>query len=98
MSAALFVANLSEETTAKELRDLFSTIGTVEKCLLILDRHTGRPKGLALVEMDTDESARSARDNLNGYGLRGKSMRVEEAKIKLQDDHRVLHNGRSHRL
>ena len=46
METKLYVGNLSYEITEDEVRALFSDSGTVVSINLIMDRDTGRSKGL----------------------------------------------------
>lgn len=80
MSVKLYVGNLSYESTSDELRTLFSEVGQVESCNLIIDRDTDRSKGFAFVEMDSKESANAAKEKLNGQDLHGRALKVDEAK------------------
>ena len=66
MSAKLFVGNLASSTTSDEIRRLFAAIGAVQSCNLITDRATGQSKGFGFVEMDSVESAETAKEELNG--------------------------------
>ncbi len=84
MSAKLFVGNLASETTSTEIRDLFSAVGVVESCQLIADRETGRSKGFAFVEMNSREAANAAKEKFNGHGLHGKTLKVDEAKPRIE--------------
>ena len=84
MSAKLYVGNLSHETTSKEIRDLFSAVGVVESCQLIEDRETGRSKGFAFVEMNSEEAANAAKEKFNGHDLHGKTLKVDEAKPRIE--------------
>lgn len=84
MSMKLFVGNLAPETTSEELRDLFSTSGTVTSCQVIEDRETGRSKGFGFVEMGSAEAANAAKEKLNGHDLHGKPLKVNEAKPKVE--------------
>ena len=86
MSARLYVGNLSHDTTSDELRTLFSEVGSVNSCDLIMDRETEISKGFAFVEMDTKEAANTAREKLNGQDLHGRALKVDEAKSR--DEHR----------
>ena len=84
MPVKLFVGNLSPETTSQEIRDLFSASGAVESCQVIEDRETGRSKGFGFVEMGSSEAANAAKGTLNGHDLHGKSLKVSEAKPKVE--------------
>ena len=44
----ILVRNLARTTTENEVRELFSTHGTVTECDLVLDQATGLSKGFAL--------------------------------------------------
>jgi cold-inducible RNA-binding protein len=82
MSVRLFVGNLASVTTSGEIRDLFSNVGTVESCQLIEDRETGRSKGFAFVEMNSEAAANTAKETLNGHDLNGRTLKVNDAKPK----------------
>ena len=82
MSAKLFVGNLSSETTSDELNTLFSEVGAVDSCNLIIDRETERSKGFAFIEMNTKEAANSAKEKFDGQELHGRALKVNEAKPK----------------
>ena len=41
---------------------------------------TGRARGFAFVEMATDEEAKEAISRLDGYSLKGRNLRVDEAR------------------
>lgn len=82
MSARLFVGNLSFETTSLEIRDLFNSVGVVESCQLIEDRETGRSRGYAFIEMNSEVAANTAMETLNGHDLHGRALKVNVAKPK----------------
>jgi len=80
MSAKLFIGNLSPDTTGDELRALFAEVGEVDSCQLITDRDSGRSKGFAFIEMNSQENANSAKEKFNGQDLHGKPLKVNDAK------------------
>ncbi len=80
MSAKLYVGNLTFQTSSDDLRDLFSTAGTVESANVVEDRETGRSRGFGFVEMSTAEEAATAIDQLNGKDHEGRNLTVNEAK------------------
>jgi RNA recognition motif-containing protein len=82
MSAKLFVGNLSHETTSDELNTLFSEVGVVDSCNLIVDRETDRSKGFAFIEMNSKEGADAAKEKFNGQDLHGRALKVNDAKPK----------------
>ncbi len=84
MPVKLFIGNLPQETTIAEIRDLFSAVGVVESCQVIADRETGRPKGFGFVEMISREAANAAKEKFNGHILHGKTLKVDEAKPRIE--------------
>ena len=84
MPVKLFVGNLSEEITSAEIRDLFSAVGVVESCQVVADRETGRSKRFGFIEMNSREAANAAKEKLNGHNLHGKTLKVDEAKPRIE--------------
>jgi cold-inducible RNA-binding protein len=80
MATKLYVGNLSFRTTGEELREAFSTVGTVESASVIEDRETGRSRGFGFVEMATPEEAAAAIEAFNGKDFGGRNLTVNEAK------------------
>jgi len=76
----LFIGNLPYTATEDELRDLFSTAGTVESVSIIMDKFTGRAKGFGFVEMSTEEEAQNAVKTLNQKDLGGRQIAVDIAR------------------
>lgn len=76
MSHKLRINNLSEDTTVEDLRTLFSQVGTIARAKISREKETGLSKGYGFVEMDTDDSARSAITALNKHHLKGREIRV----------------------
>ena len=75
----IFVGNLSYQTTEDQLADLFAEIGQVESATIVTDRETGRSRGFAFVEMDTDAGNRAI-EKFNGQELNGRAINVNEAR------------------
>jgi RNA recognition motif-containing protein len=75
----LYVGNIPFSTTEDELTQLFERHGTVQSVNVITDRETGRPRGFAFVEMESDQAAQAAQRALDGSQLGGRSLRVNEA-------------------
>lgn len=78
MSKNIYVGNLSFETSADDLRGMFSAFGGVERAQVATDRETGRSRGFGFVEMK--EGGDAAIAALNGTELQGRSLKVNEAK------------------
>jgi RNA recognition motif-containing protein len=78
MSMNIYVGNISFETTAEELTEMFSAYGTVIKAHVASDRETGRSRGFAFVEMSDGGDAAIAA--LNGTQRGGRTLTVNVAK------------------
>jgi len=80
MGNKLYVGNLSFDTTASQLNELFGAHGTVESADVVADRDTGRSRGFGFVEMGSNDEAQAAIDALNGQQFAGRTLSVNEAK------------------
>ena len=86
MAKKLYVGNLSYTTTEDNLRNMFSSFGSVASAKIIYDRETGNSKGFGFVEMSTDEEASAAIAGTNGHEFEGRQLRVNEAMDKPRRD------------
>src|SRR5215471_16215014 len=80
MAKNIYVGNLTWDSTADDLLALFQAFGAVARAQVITDRETGRSRGFGFVEMDNDQEAQTAIDNLNGTPFRGRALTVNEAR------------------
>ena len=76
----IYVGNLSFEVTEEELRQAFEAFGQVESTSVVQDRYSGRSRGFGFVEMPTSEEANAAINGLNGTDLKGRTLRINEAR------------------
>lgn len=76
----IYVGNLSYSTTDADLREAFSRFGEVAQVNLISDKFTGQSKGFGFVEMPNNSNADAAIKGLNGTDLKGRALKVNEAK------------------
>jgi RNA recognition motif-containing protein len=74
----IYVGNLPFSADESQVRTLFAQHGTVESVNVIMDRDTGRPRGFAFVEMNSADASRAIQ-NLNGFSMEGRALRVNEA-------------------
>ena len=79
MNKRLYVGNLLYDVTENELSDLFSQVGSVVYTKII-NRPDGKSKGFGFVEMSTEEEAKAATEKFDQYELRGRALKVNEAK------------------
>ncbi len=79
MATKLYIGNLSYDTTQTELQELFAEVGTVVSANIIMDRDSGRSKGFGFVEMASGEEMQAAIQRFDGYDLKGRALKVNEA-------------------
>ena len=79
MGTRIYVGNLSFDTTADTVRELFEEQGEVTDVHMVMDRDTGRPRGFAFVTMGSEAAAQKAIAETNGRTLDGRPLRVNEA-------------------
>ena len=79
MGTRLYVGNLSFDTSADALRELFGALGEVTDVHLVTDRETGRPRGFGFVTMGSEQDAAKAISETNGKMVDGRALRVNEA-------------------
>jgi len=78
----IYVGNISYNSSEEDLGNLFSEYGTVGSVKIIINKHTGRSKGFGFVEMTNNEEGDKAVENLDGYDLNGRNLRVDKANDK----------------
>ncbi len=82
MGRRLYVGNLPYKITDEELTTLFSGAGAVDNVRVMRDQATGRARGFAFVEMQSDDDAQKAIDKYHQHQLDGRSLVVNEARPK----------------
>jgi len=84
----IYIGNMSFDTTEDQLRQAFEDFGEVSTVNIITDKSSGKPKGFAFVEMSTKDEAAAAISGLNGQELNGRTLNVDEAKPRTQNNNR----------
>jgi len=72
--------------TDETLRDLFSQHGEVSSVKIIRYPDSGKSKGFGFIEMTNDDEADNAIQKLNGTDVLGRSIRVNVARPKKNED------------
>lgn len=80
MNNKLFVGNISFKLSEDDLRSLFSQSGKVLSVAIPTDRDTGRKRGFAFVEMENQDEAQAAIENLNGRTIDGRELVVNPSR------------------
>ena len=76
----IYVGNLSFEVTDEDLRSAFEEFGQVESATVVKDKFSGRSRGFGFVEMPTSDEANAAISGLDGSDLKGRNLKVNEAR------------------
>lgn len=77
---SIYVGNLSYDVTQDDLTAAFADYGSVQRVHIPTDRETGRMRGFAFVEMDTDAEETAAIEALDGAEWMGRDLKVNKAK------------------
>jgi RNA recognition motif-containing protein len=77
---SIYVGNLSYQVTAENLKQAFAEYGTVKTVQLPTDRETGRPRGFAFVEMESESQETAAIEALDGAEWMGRDLKVNKAR------------------
>ncbi len=80
----IYVGNLSYSVTEDDLKNVFNEFGEVSSASIITDKYSGRSKGFGFIEMPNDSEASEAINSLNESDLKGRNMRVNEAKPRTE--------------
>ena len=78
----IYVGNLPFAFRNADLQKLFEEFGEVKSAKIVMDRDTGRSKGVGFVEIEDDAVAEKAIEQLNGKEANGRALRVNEARPK----------------
>jgi len=89
----LFVGNVPFTVTEDQIVELFSQYGEIVEARLIVDRMSGRSKGIAFVEFSTEEEALAAIEALHGYEMDGRGLIVNVARPQMPRENRGFGGG-----
>jgi len=76
----IYIGNLPFNMGEEDLREIFEEYGEVSSAKIVMDKLTGRSKGFGFVEMDDDDSAKKAIEELNNAEVSGRNIKVNESK------------------
>jgi RNA recognition motif-containing protein len=76
----IYVGNLSFSVSEADLKEAFGAFGAVSSASIIKDKFSGESRGFGFVEMPAKEEADKAIAALNGKDLKGRALKVNEAK------------------
>ncbi|KAG8509410.1 putative RNA-binding protein 23, partial [Galemys pyrenaicus] len=79
----LYVGSLHFNITEDMLRGIFEPFGKIDNIVLMKDSDTGRSKGYGFITFSDSECGRRALEQLNGFELAGRPMRVGQVTERL---------------
>ncbi|MGB1243062.1 MAG: RNA recognition motif domain-containing protein [Chitinophagales bacterium] len=77
----LYIGNLDSNVSEEDIREKFEEYGEVSDINLIIDRETGRSKGFGFIDMEDDNDADMAIEDLDGSDLNERPLIVNEARM-----------------
>ncbi len=77
---SIYIGNLAYEVSQEELSAVFADYGTVKRVHIPSDRETGRPRGFAFVEMQSETEEDKAIETLDRAEWKGRELRVNKAR------------------
>jgi RNA recognition motif-containing protein len=81
----IYVGNLDWGVSEDDLKTAFEEFGSVESAKIITDRYSGKSRGFGFVEMPDEAEAKAAIAALNSKDLKGRAIKVNEAKPRRDD-------------
>ena len=77
---SIYVGNLDYTINQEDLNEVFTEYGTVKRVHLPKDRETGRVRGFAFVEMESDAEENKAIEALDGAEWMSRPLKVNKAR------------------
>jgi RNA recognition motif-containing protein len=78
----IYAGNIPYSLKEEELREIFRPYGNITSLKFITDKYSGRSKGFAFIEMETDEQEDNAVKELDKHIVLGRNMVVAKAHSK----------------
>jgi RNA recognition motif-containing protein len=89
---SIFVGNLSYKVTEEDLKEVFQEYGKVKRIHLPTEAETGKMRGFAFVEMETEAEELAAIEELDGAEWLGRQLKVNKAKPRQENKGRPYRN------
>ncbi|MGK7953143.1 MAG: RNA recognition motif domain-containing protein [Xenococcaceae cyanobacterium] len=77
---SIYVGNLAYEIEREDLNDVFGEYGNVKRIHIPTDRDTGRVRGFAFVELESEDNEAKAIEILDGAEWMGRDIKVNKAR------------------
>ena len=93
---SIYIGNLSYEVNQEDLSAVFTDYGTVKRVHIPSDRETGRPRGFAFVEMESEADEDKAIETLDGAEWMSRELKVNKARPR--ENRNSFSGGRNNRF
>jgi RNA recognition motif-containing protein len=93
---SIYIGNLSYEVSQEDLNAVFTDYGTVKRVHIPSDRETGRPRGFAFVEMESEADEDKAIETLDRAEWKGRELTVNKARPR--ENRNSFSGGRNNRF
>ena len=77
---SIYVGNLAYEINQEDLNEVFTEYGTVKRVHVPTDRETGRKRGFAFIEMESEVDEDKAIQALDGAEWMDRTLKVNKAR------------------
>ena len=77
---SIYIGNLAYQVKKEDLSEVFNEYGTVKRVHIPTDRETGRVRGFAFVEMESEANEDKAIEALDGAEWMDRELRVNKAR------------------
>lgn len=84
----LYVGSLPYSWSTEQLEELFTPYGRVTSAAIVSDQATRKSKGFGFVELESEDSAKKAMEELNGKEIEGRQLAVREARPHVERSER----------
>mgnify|MGYP000019416876 CR=1 FL=1 len=78
----IYVGNLDFKVNEDELQTIFEKFGTLNSAKIITDKYSGKSRGFGFIEMENQDEATKAIQELDGATFENRKITVNEAKPK----------------
>ncbi len=92
----IYVGNLHYEINEEFLKSVFEEFGAVESAKIIVDKYSGKSKGFGFIEMPNEAEGQKAIDSLNGKEVKGRNLKVNQAREKSETNVKKPHKHKSY--
>lgn len=82
----IYVGNLHYEINEEFLKSVFEEYGVVESAKIIIDKYSGKSKGFGFIEMPDENEGLKAVEALNGKEVKGRNLKVNQAREKSESN------------